>query len=309
MNRIRSPLLVLLTLLPWACGSPPEESTADPDPVVVSSIFPVGDLIQRMVGEEARVQVLLPPGASPATFDLTPRQFQDMQRASLYVMVGGGLDEWTSELSAGAGDGAKILRLSEGLELLGAEAGEEEEEHGHSHGAGNPHIWLDPILVRDQLLPKMSDALASAFPQEATSIREREKVLADSLTALDLEIRQALDPVQNRAFISTHSAWTYFAARYGVREVGVIHASPGREPSGRDLARLVQVAQDQDVRCLFTEPQLGEVAARALATELSLPVRVLDPLGGPEIEGRTGYFSLLRYNAKQLREGLMGGGP
>jgi ABC-type Zn uptake system ZnuABC Zn-binding protein ZnuA len=168
---------------------------------------------------------------------------------------------------------------------------------------------LDPILVRDHVIPMVESALASAFPEEATSIGARADALTDSLTQLDREIRTLLEPHRGQAFIATHAAWTYFAARYGLVEAGVIHASPGREPSGRELARLIQIARRDSVTCLFTEPQLGDLAVRALATELSLPTRVLDPLGGPGVEGREGYMQLLRFNARQLAEGLEGGLP
>jgi len=231
-----------------------------------------------------------------------------MERASLYVMIGGGLDEWTASLPQASGGAARTIRLSQGLDLLQDED-DEVHESGHDHAAGNPHIWLDPILVRDRILPRLAEGLISAYPQDSAAIQDRTTRLADSLLALDREIRETLAPVTNRAFIATHSAWTYYAARYGLEEVGVVHASPGREPSGRELAHLVQVARDRSVRCLFIEPQLGEVAAQALATELSLPTRILDPLGGPEIQGRDGYFALLRFNTAQLAAGLGGGRP
>jgi zinc transport system substrate-binding protein len=181
-----------------------------------------------------------------------------------------------------------------------------EETHGHSHGEGNPHIWLDPILVRDELLPKLVEALGSVFPSSSDGIESRGATLADSLTALDMEIRRKLAPLRLRAFITTHSAWPYFAARYGMEEAGVIHAHPGHEPSSREIAALLEVARTHGIPCLFTEPQLGEVGARALATELDLPTLELDPLGGPDTPGRSGYFQLLRFNTDQLVAGLGG---
>jgi zinc transport system substrate-binding protein len=259
------------------------------------------------VGDNARVEVVLPPGASPATFDVTPRQLADLRNSALFVLVGGGLDEWIVSLS---GEDAPLLRLSDGITLIhGDDSGEEEAEgHGHSHAEGNPHIWLDPILVRDELLPKLEGALQAAIPDAAEEIRQRAGILADSLTALDQEIRAALEPIKSRAFIATHAAWTYFADRYGLEEVGVIHPTPGHEPSSRDVANLIRTAEERNVGCLFIEPQLGEVAARALATELSLPVRMLDPLGGATFEGRDGYMGLLRFNTEQLVKGLGGSG-
>ena len=296
--------LLFFFCLTLGCERTKEADPSDTRPVVVTSIFPIGDLTQQLTGELVRVEVLLPPGASPATFDVTPRQLRDLQRAGLYLMIGGGLDEWVAKFPTASGGDSPVIRLSEGIPLLA----EEEGEDGHDHGSGNPHIWLDPVLVRDLILPKLDDALQRAFPDAAELIGNRATLLADSLTSLDEEIREALRPLDRRAFISTHSAWTYFAARYGLEEAGVIHAHPGQDPSSRELAALLEIARARGISCLFTEPQLGEVAARALATELSLPTCMLDPLGGPNQEGREGYFQLLRFNTRQLIQGLGGSG-
>lgn len=304
LRKLRKSAFLLLLFFPQVLGCEREqdEGSSDTLPVVVTSIFPIGDLARQLAGELARVEVLLPPGASPATFDVTPRQIRDLQRAGLFLMIGGGLDEWVSQLPEASGGDSPVVRLSDGVPLLAGE----EDEHGHNHGSGNPHIWLDPILVRDQILPKLGEALKGAIPDGAKLIDDRAILLADSLTALDEEIRETLRPLEHRAFIATHSAWTYFAARYGLEEAGVIHAHPGQDPSSREMAALLEVARARGINCLFTEPQLGEVAARALATELSLPTCLLDPLGGPNQEGRTGYFQLLRFNTRQLVHGLGG---
>lgn len=242
-----------------------------------------------------RVEVLLPPGASPATFDVTPKQLRDLQDGSLFLMIGGGLDEWVAGLTEGTGSTTPVVRLSDGIPLLA--------EGGHE-GSGNPHVWLDPILVRDHLLPKMKEALSAISPESAAVIDLRADLLADSLTGLDKEIREALSGLDNRAFLSTHAAWSYFALRYGLEEAGVIHNHPGQDPSSREMVHLIEKAKEHEIACLFTEPQLGKVAAMALATELSLPTCLLDPLGGEGVEGREGYFQLMRFNTGQFRRGL-----
>jgi zinc transport system substrate-binding protein len=290
------PLFLLLGSI--SCVGEGGGAPEDARPVVVASIYPIGDLVRILAGDLVRVEVLLPAGASPATFDVTPRQLRDLQDGSLFLMIGGGLDEWVARLSEGGGRHTPAVRLSDGIPLL---------EGGGHEGSGNPHVWLDPILVRDLLLPKMEEALVRVAPDGAVLIDLRTRLLSDSLTQLDQEIRAALEPLKRRAFLSTHAAWSYFALRYGLDEVGVIHSHPGQDPSSREMANLLEEAREHQIDCLFIEPQLGEVAARALATELSLPTCMLDPLGGPGVPDRDGYFQLLRFNTGQFVRGLQGG--
>jgi ABC-type Zn uptake system ZnuABC Zn-binding protein ZnuA len=303
-HRGASSILLLLFLSVLGCRGAEEATPADDLPVVVTSIFPIGDLARQLAGGLARVEVLLPQGASPATFDVTPRQLRDLQRARLYIMIGGGLDEWVSRLPGASGGDSPVVRLSDGVHLLAGK----DDGHGHDAASGNPHIWLDPILVRDEILPKMEEGLRQAFPEGAELIGAQAILVADSLTALDAEIREALRPLERRSFVATHSAWVYFAARYGLEEAGVVHAHVGQDPSSREMADLLSLARDRGITCIFTEPQLGEIAVSALATELSLPTCELDPLGGPDQEDRAGYLRLLRFNTRQLVLGLGGSG-
>ena len=103
-------------------------------------------------------------------------------------------------------------------------------------------------------------------------MRARSAALADSLTALDAEIRAQLAGLPQRGFIATHEAWDYFAIRYDLRDLGSVYEGPGHEPSARGLARLVDAALGEGLRAVLSEPQLAETAARALADEADADV-------------------------------------
>jgi len=296
-SRCLACLVLPAALFTAACGPrQAERAPGEGPPRVVASIFPVADLARRVGGGAVEVEVLLPPRASPATFEVTPREIRTAAGAKLHLAVGGGLDAWATALVEGI-SGLRVVVLTEGMELAGG---------GHGEGTGNPHVWLDPVRVRDELLPRLFDALVAVAPDSARAMGVRSAALADTLTALDREIRAALGGTPTRAFVATHPAWSYFADRYGLREVGTLHRHPGQEPSARYLAELVDEARKAGVRAVFSEPQLAGTAARALAAELGVPVVVLDPLGGPGVEGRDGYLELLRWNTLQLVRGLGG---
>ncbi|MSR35420.1 MAG: zinc ABC transporter substrate-binding protein [Gemmatimonadetes bacterium] len=281
------------------CGASDGNARAEPGteaqvPLVITSIFPLGDLAARVGGDDVRVDVLVPPRADPATFEPSPRQMQALTTARAFLVVGGGMDEWMVSVP-GSLDGIPVVRMNDGIPLRAG---------GHGEGTGDPHTWLDPILVRDRWLPAIVEALVRARPEARTGLEARGAQLADSLTALDAWMAERLAPVRSRAFIATHSAWQYLAHRYGVIELGAIYGSPGREPSSRELAGLLERARAAHVSVVFTEPQLGESGARALAEELSVGVAVLDPLGGPGLPGRDSYFGMMRYNTEQISSAL-----
>ena len=272
-----------------ACqGRPATDLRADTArPVIAVTIFPIGDIVRTLAGSAADVVVILPAGASPATFEPTPEQTRRFAGARVVVAVGAGADDWGGTLARTWG--APLVVLTRNMAL--------------AHG-GNPHVCLDPILVRDAILPQLTEALIRVVPEGETLIRARAADYRASLTALDGEIRATLSAVDARAFVATHPAWPYFAERYGLRQVGVLSPAPGRELSPRELGRLIDEARHAGVHAVFTEPQLGEAGARALASELDARVGTLDPLGGPGVAGRDSYPALLRFNAGTLASTL-----
>jgi zinc transport system substrate-binding protein len=277
--------------LAGACRKPPVAGTQGETarPVVAATIFPIGDIARAIAGSVADVVVILPAGASPATFEPAPDVVRRLAGARVIAAVGAGADNWASDLAHALG--APLLTITDGMTL----------KYGN-----NPHVWLDPILVRDAILPQLTDALIRVAPEAEAPLRARAAEYRASLTALDQEIRATLSAVDARAFVATHPAWPYFAERYELQQVGVLYPAPGRELSPRELAALVDQSRRAGVQAVFTEPQLGETGAKALADELHARIGVLDPLGGPMVADRNSYDALLRFNARALARTLGG---
>ncbi len=291
---IRTTAAALVALLLATCAKAPQDGGP---PLVVVSIFPIADLTARVGGDAVRVETLLPPRASPATWEATPSQIRALSRAAGYIRVGGGLDGWLDGMEPQGGDFRRLV-LTDGLTLLHEASGSE------AMSSGNPHVWLDPVLVRDRILPRLTDFLVTLAPHQAAEIRSRASALSDSLTALDHEIRADLARAPRHDFIATHDAWAYFAARYGLTSVGTVYEHPGHEPSAQSLARLIDNARRAGVNTILAEPQLAETAAKAVAQELGARIAIVDPLGGPNVEGRDSYFAMMRTNARTFARAL-----
>ena len=114
----------------------------------------------------------------------------------------------------------------------------------------------------------------------------------------------ALGKFSKKQYISYHSAWNYFARRYGLEEVAAVEPFPGKEPSARWLTQLVRLAEEHQIDILLAEPQLSPKVAEIIAAEIKGRVLILDPLGGKGVPGRECYTDLIRYNMEIFREAL-----
>jgi zinc transport system substrate-binding protein len=271
---------------------------------VVATIYPVADIIRQIGDSSVDVVTLLPPGASPHTFEPTPAQMRDVAEARVLVRVGAGLDDWTAKLLAARNPALTVVTLTDGIRLRALTdtlAGEPVAAGGHG---GDPHVWLDPILVRDQLVPVISRALGDAAPERRQAFATGSDELRAALTRLDADIRGILAPVQNRTFIGFHSAWRYFGERYDLQQVAVVEAFPGKEPSARDIAAVVERARAAHVRAIFIEPQMPPRVAEQIARDCGARTQVVDELGAPNLPERGHYLDLMRYNARMFAEAL-----
>jgi ABC-type Zn uptake system ZnuABC Zn-binding protein ZnuA len=290
MKRLGSLLMSLLAFILSASEVPAQPLK------IVTSISPVGDMVREVGGDRVVVRVLLPPAASPHVFEPTPSTARDIFQAKLFFGIGAGLDFWAEKLVRASRERTKIVLLSGGMKLL-----HEGGVHGHGHEAANPHVWLDPVLAME-MVRKIEKTLQEADPQGAHTYRVRSAEYIAKLQALDAEIRKTVSTFTIKSFVSFHPAWDYFALRYGLKSVGVIEESPGKEPSPQRLQAIVKAIRHYHIRAVFAEPQLNPKTAEVIAHEAGVKVIMLDPEGG--LPGRETYLDLMKYNLARLKEAM-----
>jgi zinc transport system substrate-binding protein len=284
-------------------------SAAVADVRVVATIFPVADMVRQIGRDAVQVTTLLPAGASPHTFEPIPENVRAVAQAAVFVEVGAGLDTWAEKLRAAHTGPMTVVTLTAGLPLLNA-AHDHGEPHsgdprgGDPHG-GDPHVWLDPILVRDHCVPAILRALSQADPARQAIFDQGASELAAALTRLDADIRGAFAAVPNRNYVAFHSAWRYFGRRYDLREVAVVESFPGKEPSAREVAAVIEQARAAGVKTVLVEPQFNPRMAEQIAHDIGAHLTVVDPLGGPDLPGRTQYLELMRYNLQAFVKALL----
>ncbi len=284
-------LLTVCFLFPGSAAA----SAAKPPLVLAATIFPAADIARHVAGPGTRVIQILPAGASPHTFDLTPGQLRELQAARVIFKIGG-VDDWIDGVAESL-PRAAIVPLSRGIALRPS------REHGHDHAAApghgefDPHYWLSAangVIMAGNI----AAALSAADPSRAAFYDGNYRAYARELAAVHGEIRKELSALRNNKMVVLHDGWRYFAAAYGLEIAAVFQSSPGREPTPRDLQELYAQVRRLGIRTVFSEPQLSTASLEPLLRDLGLKLAVLDPLGG-SLAGDS-YAGLLRRDAKVI---------
>jgi len=276
---------------------------------VVASIFPVADMVRQVGGPYLDVNFIVPAGASPHTFEPRPSQVRQIAAARVFFTIGAGLEVWAAKFAAAGGKDLLTVALSDGVSLITtAEGGHDLEAEAPGpprpgrtgRAIANPHVWLDPVIAA-QMTERIITVLCRVDPSHADSYRRRGNAYLKKLAELDRRIRLTVSHFTRKKYVAFHSAWDYFARRYGLESVGTIESAPGRDPTPRRIERIIADIRRYHIRAVFAEPQLNAKVADVIAREAGVKVLLLDPMGGPDLKGRSSYLELMEYDLSILK--------
>ncbi|GAB4329378.1 MAG: zinc ABC transporter substrate-binding protein [Calditrichia bacterium] len=278
----------------FSCRVQAEKST-----LIVTSIKPFALIVERLVGQEATVKALVPPGMSPHTYEPSPSEMKMLSRARLVIYGADDLDGWVKKLPAGYHI-CLFKLLPDSLKLSGNTEEPHHEGH-HHHGEYDPHFWTDPLAV-NALLKPLAERLQKLLPELAPFISQNARQFAGELEKLDREIRRQLEPVRERNLAVSHSFFNYFLNRYHFTVTATIEPVAGVETSPRQLVRMIRQLKEWQVAAILIHPQLPERAARVVFESSGIPLISLDPLGAEK--GVKTYPQFIRQNVKKLMDGM-----
>ncbi len=292
--------LLLLFSIIFALGSCGAQNTKT---IIVTTSNPVFAIIKEIAGPRVDVRYIIPPGASPHTYQPKPSDVYKSQAANVLVYVADNNDGWAAKLPGSR----NLLQL---VELLPREfwidyRGEKVSPDDTTITTKNidTHFWMDPLAVK-ALLPALAHTLSKLDPQNAATYRTNAELFSNRLDLLHRQVDNILHNVKGRTVFLHHPSIMYLLNRYGLIYGGSIEEAPGKEPSPKYIATLIQKIRESGAKAIFNEPQLSDKAVRSIADEANVSVYLLDPVGGTS--GRESYQELILYNARTLAKALAG---
>ncbi len=284
-------VMLVISFLTIALSSP---ILASDTMLAAVSILPQLEFVGNIAGEiDIQTLVMIPPGASPATYELTPSQMKKLSKVKIYFKIGAKLpfeQVWLDKI-AGLNPNMLIVDCSKGVDILSGEEKSEHNEHQHSHHHGqDPHIWCSPVNARI-IIQNMAEGFITIDPEHRSDYEKNTASYIQKLDELNLEIIKLFENKTSRKFVIFHPAWGYFARDYNLIQIPI--EIEGKEPGAGDLMKLVSIAKKEKLSTVFASPQSNAESARIIATEIGGKVEYIDPLRGD-------YLNNLRETASKL---------
>ena len=289
---------------------------------VVTTIKPVHSLVSGVMDGVSNPTLIIEGSNNPHNFSLKPSHAKMLEEADIVFWIGEDLESFMEKpLSSLAKDAVKIsfMDLPSIKKLKFREKnifddhddhghddhdGHEDEheghdDHGHHHGEFDAHIWLDPSNAIEMVL-EISHELSEIDPDNAAKYEQNADKMVASLKNLISEVDSTIS--KDASFVVFHDAYQYFENRFGVSSAGALTLNPDVLPGAKQIDAIQDLIQDDNIKCIFSEPQYNPKIIETLAADMNISTGVMDPLGAFIDQGQEMYNQLILNIANSLKE-------
>jgi len=268
---------------------------------VTVSILPQKFFVEKIAGDKIDVNVMVKPGASPASYEPKTSQMKKLSNSLAYFSIGVPFENSWLEKFEDANRKMLVVDTTKGIKKQEMEAHEhhdeekhdEEENHEHEdhdhekemhqdedhdehdHSGLDPHVWLDPILVKKQA-ENILNALVKVDEVNKDFYTKNYQSFIKELDELDKKLESIIEPYEHKAFMVFHPSWGYFAKRYHLEQISI--EIQGKEPKPAQLVELVEEAKKHDIKIVFVAPQFSQKGAKTISKSINGNVATINPL-------------------------------
>ena len=213
---------------------------------VVASFSILGDMVQQIGGERVRVTTLVGPDGDAHVYQPTPADARSVAGARLLVVNGLGFEGWMDRLTEASGYKGRVVTATIGVKPLWIADREHREIDPHAwQSLGNARIYVRNI----------ADGLAAVDPAGADIYSHNAARYMEEIDAIEAQVRKAIDslPVERRKVVTSHDAFGYLSADYGIEFHAPVGFSTEAEPSAGDVARLIRQINREKIPAVFID--------------------------------------------------------
>lgn len=295
MNNTRLAIIAISIIIPltalviWSSDQPSSSQIETHQIKILASFYPLYEFTKQVGGDRVSISMVAPAGIEPHDWEPTIQDLQKMQQADMIIINGVGFETWVEDFVTN-NQNAVIVDTSNGIELI--------EDNGLNK---DPHIWLNPVLVKKQI-ENIASALVKLDPKNTEYYNKNADAYNAKLNMLDNKIRTDISMCDKKDFIAFHNAFAYFAKEYDLNQHTIIGVNPQAEPTAATLQKIIETAKSLDLNIIFTEEAVNPRISEVLANEIGGKVLVLSPIEIP-VENED-YVSRMEQNLANLKEEL-----
>ncbi len=252
--------------------------------IVGVTILPQVEFVEKVGGDKVKVMAMVPPGASPHTYEPTPNQMIDLSNAKMYAKIGTDIEFELGSMDkiANLNKNLLIVDCSKGIELREmseedkkADASDDNETYEEGTVVKDPHIWLSARNAKI-MVENIYEGLVEVDPANKEYYKKNKDLYIAELDKVDTEISEKLSNLNNRKILVYHPAWGYFCRDYNLTQVAI--EKEGKEPTLQGIENLIKQAKENNITIIFAEPQFSTKSAEVVAKEINGKVILIDPL-------------------------------
>jgi len=272
--KIRNYLIIVFLGLFLGCST----HTNNKKPTVTVSILPQQYFVEKIAGDYFAINVMIPPGASPVTYEPTPKQMQELNASAVYFRIGHIEFEksWMKRIK-NIHPELEVVDLSENAHLIEPER-KDHESHLHNihhHHGIDPHIWVSPKEVKKQA-ELIYQYFIQNYPHQDTLFTANYQQFLQEIDRLDQYATQRLEPFKGEKFLIFHPALSYLARDYGLEQVSI--EIDGKEPTPANMQEVIRIARSENINIIFVQKQFSKHNAEVIADEINGTVVQINPL-------------------------------
>ena len=275
-------IILFFLLIGISCTT---ERDPNEKPVISASILPQKYLLDKIVLDKYEVNILIPTGASPASYEPSPQQINKLNDSKLYFRIGEIIFEktWIEKIGIQNPD-LKIVNLSKGISFLESEPHNHSADENHNHGSKDhtrdtgkdPHIWMSPKNMK-LIAANLLESLIETFPSDASFFQTNYTGLLKEIESVDSLFNESAGILNAMDFLIYHPALGYLAKDYGM--IQHVLEFEGKEPGPAYIASIIDKSLEMNIQYIFVQRQFSIENAKSLAKEINAEIIVIDPLG------------------------------
>lgn len=289
-------LFLAVCLAAFAAGCAENEDTEGVEPAdqtnlkIYTTFYPIYDFTEKIAGDNANVENLIPAGVEPHGYELSPKQMAEIYDGDIFIYLGEIMEPWAAKIAEDLSkNGVKVLEV--GTDLIEND---------------DPHIWLDPVLAKE-VAQKIFEVIAAEDPEHEEIYRENLEVLLKKFDELDKKLLEVTSKSSKKDVVTSHAFLNYMAKRYGFNQISIAGLSPQDEPSPKKIAEIANMCKSKNIKYILVEKGSSSKLPETIANETGAQILTINPLGTlwpDEIKAGEDYFSVMEKNLDILRQVL-----